>query len=116
MIAAVFLMGLLNRKIGGASALFSLSAATFVILLRVVLQTILNSHQMDSGILNWFVKSAFLEFSVFVFLLSLALLFMFDYLKSRYELSLAKTRQGTAGMREILPALLAIAVIGVFLA
>jgi len=114
MIAAVFLMGLLNRKVGGLSALFSLSAATLVILLRVVLQIIFNSNQINDNFLNWFVKSTFLEFSVFVFLLSLVLLVSFDYLKSKYELNLHKSPQGTAGMREILPALLAIALINFF--
>jgi len=115
MAAAVFLMGLLNRKIGGFSALFSMSAATFVIMVRVILQMVLDGYQKNSGLLSWFVKSTFLEFSIFVFLLSLVLLVTVDFLKSRYDLNFHKTRHESARMREIVPVLLAIAVINIFL-
>jgi len=88
MIAGVFIVGLFNRKVTGASVLFSLSSGTFVILLRVVLQMIVNNHQLESGLLSWFVQSTFLEFSVFIFLVSLILLVIFNFLKLKYESSI----------------------------
>jgi SSS family solute:Na+ symporter len=115
MIAAAFIMGLFNRRVGGASVLFCLSAATLVILLRVILQVVFSSQQLGNGLLSWFVQSTFLEFSVFVFLLSLILLIVFDYLRSRYELSLHRARQDPARVGTFLPVLMAIVAVKVFL-
>ncbi len=115
MIAAAFIMGLFNRRVGGASVLFSLSAATLVILLRVVLQAVFGGQRLDNDLLNWFVQSAYLEFSVFVFLLSLVLLVVFDYLRSRYELSFHRNGQNPARMGTFLPVLIAIVAVKVFL-
>ena len=116
MVAAVFIVGLINKKIGGASALITLSAATFIILIRVILQGFFATHQFGEGVVGWFVQSAFLEFSVFVFLLSLALLIVSDFLKSRYESALHRTRHDPARVETFIPVFLAIVVIGVFLA
>jgi SSS family solute:Na+ symporter len=100
MVAAIFIMGLLNHKIGGTSAFFALMAGTVVILLRVILQMVLGSHQLETGLFSWFVQSDFLVFSIFVFLLSLALLVIFDFPRLRYQPGVRRTRHSPEGVQK----------------
>jgi SSS family solute:Na+ symporter len=70
MIAAVFVVGLLGRKIGAISALLTLCTGAVIILLRAILEMNLDDHPLGNNLLNWFAQSGFLEFSVFILLVS----------------------------------------------
>lgn len=115
LIAAVLLAGLLSRKIKGKSTLFTLSAASLIILLRIVLRILVSDQHLGSNVLEWFVNSTFLEFSVFVFVLSFFLLIAIHYLKSKYESSFHRSEHNSAETGSFLPALIAIIAVRVFL-
>jgi len=78
LIAAVFIISLIKTKIKAASALLTLCASTVIILLRVVHEIFYNNHFFSSAILKWFTHSGFLEFSIFIFMLTIMFLFVFN--------------------------------------
>ena len=80
MVTAVFLMGLINKKINATSALSTLIAATAIILLRSGLDLFYN-YTNENSLVNWFSNSGFLEFSIFIFTLCILLLFVFNKLE-----------------------------------
>jgi hypothetical protein len=75
MTSAVFAVGLLDQRIDGASALLTLCAGTAVVVVRTVLEMFLDTQRFTNIIFRWFARAEFLEFSIFIFLLSA--LFMF---------------------------------------
>lgn len=75
LIAAVFIVGLLNRSINGASALVTLVVISALIIVRVISETFFGNSSLGSGVISWFVESNFLEFCVFIFIISGIFLF-----------------------------------------
>ncbi len=75
LIATVFIISLINKRIKSVSAFITLCASTVVILLRISSEIFYGNHLFGSEILKWFTHSGFLEFSIFVFLLAASLLF-----------------------------------------
>ena len=80
MVTAVFLMGLINKKIIANSALLTLVVGTSVILLRSGMDLFYNKTYPNI-LLEWFANSSFLEFSVFIFILCILFLFVFNKLE-----------------------------------
>ena len=76
LIVAVFLVGLLNKKINANNILFSLGIGTAVILFRAVFEFGSADQVISNSILLWFGKSEFLQFTTFIFLLSILLSFV----------------------------------------
>jgi solute:Na+ symporter, SSS family len=85
LVGAVFIMGLVYNKANALSAFFTLSAGTLIIILRAVLELFFNSSSDGNIVVNFFVKSDFLVFSTFIFLLSLLLLFIFSRLQWKQQ-------------------------------
>jgi solute:Na+ symporter, SSS family len=81
MITAVFLIGLFNLKIKAVSANMTLFFGTIIILLKPILEIIYGNIQTDYNIFSMYIKASFLEFSIFTFLISVLLLFIFNYLE-----------------------------------
>jgi len=77
MIAAVFIIGLLNEKINAVSALTTLCIGTLIILLRISFELIFG-NPFTNNLLSWFTQSNFLEFSALIFLISVLSLFVFN--------------------------------------
>jgi SSS family solute:Na+ symporter len=80
LVAAVFIMGLLYQKANGISAFIVLSIGTIIIVLRAALELFFNYSSDGNSIINLFVNSDFLVFSIFIFFLSMLLLFIFSKL------------------------------------
>lgn len=76
LIAAVFVGGLIIKTINAASAFLIICFGTILIILKIINEIFFNNHSFGIGIVNWFVHSAFLEFSFFVFSFSLILLYI----------------------------------------
>ncbi|MFH1196216.1 MAG: hypothetical protein V1720_10910 [bacterium] len=80
LVVAVFLVGLLNKKIDAVSALITLITITVIILCRTLLSIFYVDDQSKGSFLNWFINSSFIEFVIVVFLLSVLCLFVFQKL------------------------------------
>jgi SSS family solute:Na+ symporter len=78
LISAVFIIGLINKKIKSVSAFVTLCTGTVIILLRSVHELFYAGYTFDSPILKWFTQSGFLEYSISVFLFTVIFLFAFD--------------------------------------
>lgn len=90
MIAAVFFISLINQNINATSALMTLITGTIVILLRTSLE-FLKYRPLENTLLGWFVQSGFLEFSIFIFALSVLLMYLINRLKFvRHKVRLPK--------------------------
>lgn len=80
MIAAIFLVSLINPKINSVSALTTLVTGTIMILLRSIVE-ISGNPSFEGNLINWFIKSGFFEFSIITFLFSLLFIHVFSRLK-----------------------------------
>ncbi len=81
LITGVFVVSLVNRKIGSVSALLTLHVGAAIILVRVAAEIFFYDQGFEGSLLNWFTRSDPLEFTVFVFLLSVILMFAFHKLE-----------------------------------
>jgi hypothetical protein len=73
-------MGLFNKKINATSALTTLIIATAIILIRSGLDLFYN-NTFENTLLNLFSNLGFLEFSIFIFILCILFLFVFNRLE-----------------------------------
>lgn len=80
MIASVFIIGLVNKKITGKSALLTLYLGTCIILVRAAFELFYYQNSFESVFARIFIHSGFFDFSFFMFLLSTFCLFAFDKL------------------------------------
>ncbi len=80
MVAAVFITGLLSQKITAISALLILCLGTIVIFVRGFIEIVITDINSDNFLVRWFTQSKFLEFSIFIFLFSIVLLFVLNKL------------------------------------
>ena len=80
MIAAVFLVSLISRKINSATALMALTVGTVLILFRAMIE-ISGDYSFEGSLISWFAQSGFFEFSIFIFLSSILFMFVFNELK-----------------------------------
>ncbi len=83
MVAAVFLVGLFNKKINGISALVTLCTGSLIILVKAVFEIIFINQPVIFGntIINLFLQAGFFEFSIFIFFFSILCLFVFNKLE-----------------------------------
>lgn len=82
LISAVFIISLVNNKIKAATAVTTLISGTIIIILRIIGEIVFNNDYLGNNIFSWFVKSNFLEFSTFIFVLSILFLFCINKLES----------------------------------
>jgi solute:Na+ symporter, SSS family len=81
MITAVLIIGLINPKIKAVCANSTLFAGTFIIILKPILEIFYENSHLGNSLIYLFIKSNFLEFSVFIFIISVFLLFIINYLE-----------------------------------
>jgi uncharacterized sodium:solute symporter family permease YidK len=77
MVAAIFLVSLVNSKIDAWSALVAFCVATAVIIIRSVTELFYQDSVIENTLIQWLLKTGFLEFSVFIFLFSVLFLVSF---------------------------------------
>jgi solute:Na+ symporter, SSS family len=77
MISTVFAAGLLIKKINSANVLLTLSIGTGVIITRAFFEIFYYDFPFDIIMFQWFSRSSYLGFSIFVFVLSISMLFVF---------------------------------------
>jgi SSS family solute:Na+ symporter len=78
MVAAIFILSLINQKIHSTSVLVTLSAGTLVILLRASIEIFFPGYTFGNSLVRLFSGLGFLDFSVFIFFLSIMFLFAFN--------------------------------------
>ena len=77
MVVGVFLIGILNKEINGRSALLTLLTGSTLILIRSICDFTYERQSGENLFLSRFAGSDFLEFSAFIFFLTVLLLFVF---------------------------------------
>ena len=77
MVVGVFLIGILNKEINGGSALLTLLTGSTLILIRSIYDFTYESQSGENLFLSRFAGSNFLEFSAFIFFISVLFLFVF---------------------------------------
>jgi len=92
MVAAIFAVGLANNHIKALSALLTLYTTTMLICFRTLIDIFFSQYLGQSGFVHLIVGSTFLEFSIFVFAMSVFLLFFFDIIE-RYQYTLSRFRR-----------------------
>lgn len=81
--SVIILVGVFNNTIKSASGLITISIGTVIIISRTIFDVFANNYPFENILLKWFASSGFLEFSIFIFLFSIILLFFFQkFLKS----------------------------------
>ena len=85
MITAVFTTSLLSQKITSTGALLTLCVGSGIISLKAILEMIFDDYHFGNNLLRWFAQSEFLDFSGFVFLLSVLFLFVFSGIGQTYS-------------------------------
>lgn len=69
-IAAVFLIGILWKRVNGKGAIYALITGAIIGALRLVFEILSKSNIMNLSVLQWFVEMNFLHFAVFLFIIS----------------------------------------------
>jgi SSS family solute:Na+ symporter len=80
MTAAIFLIGLLSKKINSTSVVITLTIETCIILLKTSLTIFASNNFLGNDLFSRLLQLKFLEFSLFVFLSSIISSFFFSYL------------------------------------
>ncbi len=83
-IAAVFLLGICNKRITGRAAFYTLIGGGTIGFLRLLLELLNLSYPVSNPLTQWFLQINFLHFAVYLFLLSIASLFIIS-LKDRIQ-------------------------------
>ncbi len=78
MIAAVFLVSLINKKITPEPVLFTLIISVVIILVRSVFQLFYPNYEFTNPVFKWFIQTGFLRFSIFMFFISISMIYFFD--------------------------------------
>jgi SSS family solute:Na+ symporter len=79
-IAAIFIFGLTARSVNGTGAMISLVAGNVIGIIRIILELVHRSYNLDGTIFQWFVGIHFLNFAAVLFLFSSLVLFLSSYL------------------------------------
>ncbi len=78
LVTAVLLVSLISRKIRSLSAMLTLVVASAIILVRAAAEVLYPDRNFESELLGAFAGTGSMEFAVFIFLISIALLFVFN--------------------------------------
>lgn len=73
-IAAVFIFGILWKRVNGKGAIFALTGGGILGAARLVMEIIAKRNGTDFGILNWYATMNFLHFATMLFVISSAIL------------------------------------------
>ena len=74
-IAAVFLFGLISKRLNGKGAIYTLLIGTLIGGIRLALEILSNNIALNISGLTWFVEMNFLHFAIFLFGVSTLVLF-----------------------------------------
>jgi solute:Na+ symporter, SSS family len=85
LISAVFLISLLNKRIQSPGVMWTLYAGTAIILTRAIIDVFFTSIHFENITTEWFAQSSFLDFSVFIFVISIIFLFVFDKINNSHK-------------------------------
>lgn len=132
-ITAVFLFGVLSKRVNGRGAIWSLVLGGSVGAMRLVLQLIHNAVPFSNEAIIWFVNINYLHFAIFLFILSVMVLFGFsrsvasieqplntlNYFRSRRQPGLAEAgvsmrQQKWISMNKVFSILLVMIVVGLY--
>jgi hypothetical protein len=92
MISAVFVISLINQRIQAPSVLWTLYSGTVIILIRATMDIFFTSIHFEKFLFEWFAQSSFLDFAVFIFLVSIFFLFFFDRIIRSYKYNIRKSQ------------------------
>ena len=81
-IAAVFLIGVLWKRVNGKGAIYALITGAFIGALRLVLEILNNLYSLNLSRFQWFVEMNFLHFAIFLFVISSSVLVFVSLLTS----------------------------------
>ncbi len=82
-IAAVFLIGILSRRVNGRSALTALVSGGIVGALRLILEILNKRGVVELGRWHWFAEMNFLHFAILLFAFSTAVMFIVSWLTEK---------------------------------
>ncbi len=82
-IAAVFLVGIMSRRVNGLSAIWALVVGGIIGGARLILQILYKRGSIDLGSWTWFAEMNYLHFAIFLFLISIALMFIISFLTGK---------------------------------
>jgi SSS family solute:Na+ symporter len=88
MVTAIFLLSIINKKINSISVIVTLGLGTIIILLRASFEIFFSDYAFGNSLVSSFSGLGFLDFSVFIFLLSILSLFVFN--KAEWAQSLVR--------------------------
>jgi SSS family solute:Na+ symporter len=75
-IAAVFLVGIMSKTVNSYGAIWGLIGGGLIGALRFVSELLHNFYNLKNTFFSWFVEINFLHFAVFLFLVSLSIVFI----------------------------------------
>lgn len=78
LVTAVLLTSLVTRKVRSLSAILTLHVASAIILLRAAIEILYPDRNFQNALVEAFAGTGSLEFAIFVFLVTIALLFVFN--------------------------------------
>lgn len=81
MITALLIVSVLSKKSNSTGAIITLSISTIIVLFRVIGEIFPSRNGFWSAFTGWYMNSGFLEFSIFVFIVSALSLTFFNRLK-----------------------------------
>lgn len=80
-VSAVFIAGIINKKLIASSALLTLIFGSLMVLLRILL-SLISDGRWQNKFLLWYATSGFLEFTIVIFLVSIAAANLFNFISS----------------------------------
>lgn len=79
-IAAVFIFGILSKRVNGKGAITALISGAVLGALRLIFEILTKSGKLDLGLFQWYAKMNFLHFAIFLFVISSAVLFVVSFI------------------------------------
>jgi SSS family solute:Na+ symporter len=77
-VAAIFLLSLISKRINSISVITTLSVGTIIILLKASFEIFFSDYTIGNSLMNLFSGLGFLDFSIFIFFLSVLSLILFS--------------------------------------
>ncbi len=79
-IAAVFIFGILSKRVNGKGAITALISGAVLGALRLMFEILTKSEKLDLGLFQWYARMNFLHFAVLLFVISSVVLFVVSFI------------------------------------
>ncbi|MCX7798705.1 MAG: sodium/solute symporter [Melioribacter sp.] len=89
-ITAIFVSGMIFKRISSKSAFMTLIVGEFLGLSRFIIELMMKSELISNPILLAYAKINYLHFTIFLFLFSLFMLFVFNFLFHEYNVKISQ--------------------------